>query len=96
VVLPPCRFEPPRGTHKVTICRALRRLFICQYKLANKLERRPAVAHTLTCETCGKPFEAARSDALTCSTSCRVTRHRRERRAELLKLRELVAAQGTK
>lgn len=49
------------------------------------------MAYKLTCENCNRPFFASRRDALTCSTSCRVTRHRRARRAELQTLRDLFA-----
>ena len=32
---------------------------------------------TLTCNTCGREFEAQRSDAKYCSTNCRVAAHRK-------------------
>jgi hypothetical protein len=35
--------------------------------------------HDQTCEVCGQPFKAARSDAKTCSDACRAKRSRRRR-----------------
>jgi len=36
----------------------------------------------MTCEECGATFYAERNDALTCSTICRVHKHRRIARAK--------------
>lgn len=52
------------------------------------------MAHNLTCAACGRAFTARRGDAVTCSTSCRVTHWRRQQRAELLRLRAAVADSG--
>lgn len=47
--------------------------------------------HTLTCSSCDRKFTAARSHALTCSTTCRKRRHEARRAAVATDLAALAA-----
>lgn len=48
--------------------------------------------HTVRCQSCGVPFEASRSDATTCSTTCRVRRHRDRQAREVTRAAALLAS----
>jgi hypothetical protein len=54
----------------------------CEWQHQNRIrDQRAAKARQKVCASCGEAFTAARSDALTCSASCRQRLHRQQRRA---------------